>query len=419
MSDRAPRIGLFGLFGVHNLGNEATLAATVAALRARLPDAELVLVSDRATAESTLPSFTAQIEPDLLPLLYRPWRLVPWRWKRSFGAFVQRITEPIRRRRTGRAAASLDVLLIAGTGIADDFGQGPYDAPHHMARWCEIVRDQGGWVGFANIGAGPASHPLARRWFGDALRAANYRSYREHSSKRFALEIGVNAADDPVLPDLVFGLPVDPHTAGRTIEWPPRSIGLGVMGYSGWNVEGSAASAIYAKYLARIEWLARQLLEAGYHVRLLIGNRGGDRRPVADLRAALASHPGATTGALVATDIHTHDDVLAEIAATDLVIATRFHNVLKALRLGRPVISIGYARKNDDLMREMGLGEYCHGVDDFDPARVLAQVHAMAALAAPPTSTLNLRVAEYRAALEAQWDQIAAAGRAAARTVRQ
>ena len=41
MSRRPLRIGLFGLFGVRNIGNEATLAATVAALRERAPDAEL------------------------------------------------------------------------------------------------------------------------------------------------------------------------------------------------------------------------------------------------------------------------------------------------------------------------------------------------------------------------------------------
>jgi polysaccharide pyruvyl transferase WcaK-like protein len=408
MSRRPLRIGLFGLFGVRNLGNEATLAATVANLRARAPDAELILVSSPPAAGADLPEFPVQIEPDLLPVMYRPWRFVPSRWKGSFGAFMQRITEPLRRRRTRRAARALDMLLIAGTGIADDFGQGPYDAPHHLARWCEVVRAQGGRVCFASIGAGPASHPLARRWFGDALRAANYRSYRELSSRKFAQEIGVDVAADPVLPDLVFSLPIDASISGRAVDWPPRSIGLGVMGYRGWNASGDAASSIYKTYLDKIESLTRQLLDAGYRVHLLIGNRGGDRRPVADLRAAVASHPAAAS--LVAVDIQTHDDVLREIAATDLVIATRFHNVLKALRLGRPVISIGYARKNDDLMREMGLGQFCHGVEDFDPARVLEQVRAMASMPAPPVAQLSQRVTEYRQALASQFDQILATG---------
>jgi len=409
MSRRPLRIGLFGLFGVRNLGNEATLAATVAALRERAPDAELVLVSSPPAAGADLPEFPAQIEPDQLPMLDRTWPGIPYRWKKPVAAFMQRATEPLRRRRTRRVAREIDMLLIAGTGIADDFGQGHLEAPHHLARWCEVVREQGGTVCFASIGAGPASHPLARRWFGDALRAANYRSYREHSSQRFAREIGVDVSSDPVMPDLVFSLPIAGSTAAREPQWPPKSIGLGVMGYSGWNLTGSAAEKTYAAYLAKIEWLARQLLESGYRVHLLIGNRGGDRKPVAYLRKALAGHLAA--GSLVASDLLTHDDVLSEIAATDLVIATRFHNVLKSLRLGRPVISIGYAIKNDDLMREMGLEQYCHHVDYFDPAQVLEQVRSLAATPEPPVARMRARVTEYRQTLAKQFDRILELGR--------
>jgi len=409
MSGRPLRIGLFGLFGVRNLGNEATLAATVAALRERAPDAELVLVSSPPAAGADLPEFPAQIEPDQLPMLDRTWPGIPYRWKKPVAAFMQRATEPLRRRRTRRVAREIDMLLIAGTGIADDFGQGHLEAPHHLARWCEVVREQGGTVCFASIGAGPASHPLARRWFGDALRAANYRSYREHSSQRFAREIGVDVSSDPVMPDLVFSLPIAGSTAAREPQWPPKSIGLGVMGYSGWNLTGSAAEKTYAAYLAKIEWLARQLLESGYRVHLLIGNRGGDRKPVAYLRKALAGHLAA--GSLVASDLLTHDDVLSEIAATDLVIATRFHNVLKSLRLGRPVISIGYAIKNDDLMREMGLEQYCHHVDYFDPAQVLEQVRSLAATPEPPVARMRARVTEYRQTLAKQFDRILELGR--------
>jgi polysaccharide pyruvyl transferase WcaK-like protein len=409
MSRRPLRIGLFGLFGVRNLGNEATLAATVAALRERAPEAELVLVSSPPAAGAGLPEFPARIEPDQLPLLDRSWPGVPYRWQKPLAEFMQRATEPLRRLRTRRVARQIDMLLIAGTGIADDFGQGHLEAPHHLARWCEVVREQGGTVCFASIGAGPASHPLARRWFGDAMRAANYRSYREHSSRRFAQEIGVDVSSDPVMPDLVFGLPIEGSTAGRAPEWPPKSIGLGVMGYSGWNLTGSAAEQTYATYLARTERLARQLLESGYRVHLLIGNRGGDRKPVAHLRKALAGHVAA--GSLVASDLLTHDDVLGEIAATDLVIATRFHNVLKALRLGRPVISIGYATKNDDLMREMGLEQYCHHVDNFEPAQVLEQVRSLAAMPRPPVEKLDERVTEYRQALASQFDRILELGR--------
>jgi polysaccharide pyruvyl transferase WcaK-like protein len=399
------RIGLYGLYGVRNLGNEATLAAALAALGTRLPEAEFVLVSSPPPTDAGLPALP-NIEPDQLPLLHRKWPLLPYRWQGPVGAFLQRVTEPLRRWRTRRVARALDVLLVPGTGIADDFGQGHLETPHHLARWCRVVKEQGGRVAFLSVGAGPVSHPLARRWFGAALRAADYRSYREQSSWQFAREIGVDVSQDPVLPDMVFSLPVPAEFEARAVQWPPRSIGLGVMGYSGWNLTGAPAERTYARYLEKLQWVATQLLEAGYQVRLLIGNRGGDRRPVKDLRLALAGHPAAA--ALISAEILTHDDVIREIAATDVVIATRFHNVLKSLRMARPVISIGYARKNDDLMREFGLGDYCHQVEDFDPARVLEQLRTLANSPEAPILPLQQRVTEYRQALASQFEQIAA-----------
>jgi polysaccharide pyruvyl transferase WcaK-like protein len=237
------------------------------------------------------------------------------------------------------------------------------------------------------------------------VRAAHYRSYREPGSKDFATEIGVDTASDPVLPDMVFSLP---HPGGEAprVNWPPRDIALGVMAYKGWNVAGSAADAIYAAYLKKIVWLTKALLDSGLRVRLLIGNRGSDVRTVRHLREALAGHPRAADGALVAADIQTHDDVLREIGAADLVVASRFHNILKSVLLGRPAISISYARKNDELMKEMGLGDYCHPIEQFDPARVLDQVRQMASLPQPPTATIERRVTEYRVALAAQFDRL-------------
>jgi len=402
VSPRRVRIGLFGLFGVRNLGNEATLAAVMAGLRARDPDVEFVLVSSPPAAGSGLPAFPTQIEPDLLPVMYRAWPGIPSRWKAGWGAFVQRVTEPLRRRRTRVAARAFDMLLVPGTGIADDFGQGPYDAPHHLARWSEVVRGEGGIVAYASIGAGPASHPLSRLWFGDALRAAHYRSYREPGSKAFATEIGVDTTQDKVLPDLVFSLP---HEA-PAVAWPPRTVALGVMAYKGWNVEGPPADQIYQSYLEKMVRLTGQLLDSGINVRLLIGNRGSDVRTVRHLREALTGRSGASRGDLITSDIQTHDDVLREIGASDLVVAARFHNILKAVLLGRPAISISYARKNDELMSAMGLADYCHPIQQFDPDRIFAQVRHMASLPQPPVATIERRVTEYRMALAAQFDRL-------------
>jgi polysaccharide pyruvyl transferase WcaK-like protein len=62
------------------------------------------------------------------------------------------------------------------------------------------------------------------------------------------------------------------------------------------------------------------------------------------------------------------------MADTDVVVATRYHNVVCALRIGKPTISIGYSEKNDALLAEMGLAEYCQSIEQLDVARVEEQI---------------------------------------------
>jgi polysaccharide pyruvyl transferase WcaK-like protein len=64
---------------------------------------------------------------------------------------------------------------------------------------------------------------------------------------------------------------------------------------------------------------------------------------------------------------------MAQIAETDVVVATRYHNVVCALKLGRPTLSIGYATKNDELMAEMGLGEFCQHIERLDVDMLITQ----------------------------------------------
>ena len=51
------------------------------------------------------------------------------------------------------------------------------------------------------------------------------------------------------------------------------------------------------------------------------------------------------------------------------VIATRYHNLIAALKLSKPTIAIGYSPKHEALMSDMGLSEYYHSVKTLDIAR--------------------------------------------------
>ena len=55
------------------------------------------------------------------------------------------------------------------------------------------------------------------------------------------------------------------------------------------------------------------------------------------------------------------------------MVATRYHNILCALKLAKPTVSIGYATKCDVLMADMGLSSFCQPVKSFDVARLIEQ----------------------------------------------
>src|SRR5690606_30383642 len=48
-------------------------------------------------------------------------------------------------------------------------------------------------------------------------------------------------------------------------------------------------------------------------------------------------------------------------------VGTRFHNIVCALKLHRPAISLGYARKNEALLSDISLDGFSQHVESFDP----------------------------------------------------
>ena len=76
--------------------------------------------------------------------------------------------------------------------------------------------------------------------------------------------------------------------------------------------------------------------------------------------------PDLAEDSIVFAPARTLHDVMQQMADTDIVVATRYHNVVCALRMGKPAISIGYAEKNDALLRQVGLAEFCQDIERLD-----------------------------------------------------
>jgi polysaccharide pyruvyl transferase WcaK-like protein len=91
------------------------------------------------------------------------------------------------------------------------------------------------------------------------------------------------------------------------------------------------------------------------------------------------------------------------------VVATRYHNLVCALKTGTPTIALSYAAKSDALMARMGLGAYCHPAREVDADRLLDQFRELEKEAARLRRTLAERNQAATAQLEHQFSALTAA----------
>ena len=58
--------------------------------------------------------------------------------------------------------------------------------------------------------------------------------------------------------------------------------------------------------------------------------------------------------------------LMQSLTPVGTVVATRYHNVICALKLGKPTIALGYAEKFGPLMADMGLAEFTESASSFN-----------------------------------------------------
>lgn len=355
---RPESIGLFGLFGSGNLGNDGSLEAMLNFLRSVRPNARIACVCanpQNVTRQFDIPAvfIGGSIGSTGSGFL-----------SRMLGRFI--VTRKIIQLfHAFRNVRSFDILIVPGTGILDDYGERFWGIPASLFGWCLGAWLFGTKVAFVSVGAGPITHPVTRWLMKTAARFADYRSYRDGISKAFMQSLGLDTRADPIYPDLAFQLPTPPDSrspqAGQRL-----TVGVGVMSYYGWKGDRKSGAGIHARYINSLAEFVIWLLDEGHRVRLLMGENS-DQQAVDNLRAALAEkRPEHGRSQIDFEPVGSLHDLMRQIADTDAVVATRFHNIVCALKMNKPTISLGYAKKNDVLMAEMGLGEFCQHIEHID-----------------------------------------------------
>ncbi|MET9349999.1 polysaccharide pyruvyl transferase family protein [Streptomyces termitum] len=348
------RVGVFGLLGSGNLGNDGSLEALLGHLRAARPEAVVDALCGGPEA------VTARYG---IPATRLHWFRGEYRTASRAGAIAGKgLGKLVDAFRTAAWVRRHDVVVVPGMGVLEaTLPLRPWGFPYALFLLCASGRLLGVPVALVGVGAAPIGERATRtlvRWSG---RLAAHRSYRDAASREAMRAMGVDTARDAVHPDLAFALPAPPPVAAA-----PGTVCVGVMDFHGGNDDRAEAGEIHRRYVEGTTRFVGALAAEGRPVRLLTGD-GADTAVVEAILRAVDSPLVTAAGAASLAEL------TAEAAAADAVVATRYHNLVCALKAGTPTLALSYAAKSDALMAERGLGAYCHPARAVDADRLLSQ----------------------------------------------
>lgn len=399
LDKRRRNIRFFGHFGLDNFGNDATLLAVLHNLRRYVPDADVLCIC-------TGPSSTAERHNiravSIDSFHFRAKWLQGYRWLRFIRKIIIGIpSEAYRWVLAFQTLKETEVLIVPGTGLLTDaFGQVSWGA-YALFKWSLVARMRCAKLFFVSVGAGPLYTRSGRLLVKAALSLAHFRSYRDPETLEYLRSVGLRTDRDYVYPDLAFSLP----KARACDDGPPRKrrvVGIGVMQYAGRLSAERPSHATETVYLDVLAEFVKWLLSADYDIRLLIGDVC-DRPVIEAFKALLKKRSWWDSERIIDEDVYSVQDLLSQIAATDVVVATRFHNVLFALLLNKPVVSISFHQKCTSLMAQMGLSEYCQDIHHLETRKLIDQFCSLEQNAAALKASIQRRAEEFRRALDEQY----------------
>ncbi|MFE6685749.1 polysaccharide pyruvyl transferase family protein [Streptomyces sp. NPDC057743] len=357
------RVGVFGLLGSGNLGNDGSLAALLGYLRAAHPDAVVDALCggpDVVTARYGIPATRLH------------WYRGEYRTASRAGAMAAKgLGKLVDAVRTAAWVRRHDVVIVPGMGVLEaTLPLRPWGFPYALFLLCASGRLLRTPVALVSVGAAAIGSRPTRALVRWSARLAAYRSYRDAPSRDAMREMGVDTARDEVYPDLAFALPTPEAAGPHKDSVPPGLVCVGVMAFHGSDDDRARAEQIHRRYLDGTTRFVRALVEDGRPVRLLTGD-------ACDAPVVAAILDAVDSPLVTAAESSSLADLMKETAAADTVVAIRYHNLICALKVGTPTLAVSYAAKSDALMARMGLCAYRHPAREVDADRLLEQFRAL------------------------------------------
>ena len=361
------RIGLVGYFGAGNTGNEASLRAVLDHLgRAPSADRLVVLCADASVvsaehgvpADQLWPRVRATRDGGRRPLWRRAWTRLG--------------TIP----RVWRLVGRVDALVVPGTGVLESIlCTSIWTVPYTLFLVALVARVRGRPFMLLNVGAQEPATLRMRLLCTGIARLATAATARDEESARVIQRLRPRGGVVEHGPDVAFGF----RSPAQVSTSVPGRVVVGVMRYSGGFGDRRPDEVLAERYDAAIVQLLARLLDDGRTLRVLVGDLSDLGLAASLVEQARAARPGIDPDRVAVSGARTFEETLREMAEAEVVVASRFHNVIAALKVCRPVLGLGYAPKHLALLQRFGLAEHRQTLDDIDVERALASVRQLTA----------------------------------------
>ena len=290
------------------------------------------------------------------------------------------------------------IVIVPGTGIVED-GVSSWSIPLDLFWLALACRLRSTQLVLVCVGVGVPRKRVTRFFFRSFLRGATYRSYRDQQSKRAAAAMGVAVDRDAVYADLAFGLPRGNLSSPTTTD-----VGLGLIAYAGGQSRDARARAAHSVYVANVIDLVNRLVAGGRRVRLLIGDQGD--QPVVEevLRGVVGTGDSASMVSVM--QAREFSEVVDGLASCDVLVASRFHNLVGAALARCPTIALGYSPKHPALQEALGLAEFEHDIGCIDVDQLVQQIEELTSDRGEWRRRLEEAVSRLQARVELQRDDL-------------
>lgn len=426
--DTIKKVAILGPYGAGNLGDAAIVESMIQTIRRYHPNATIYgininpddtlnrhniaslpihwwykksnVASDREPGDTGVPEkFKSTLKK--IPILYALLKAFH-KTMQGIMLFMKEVRFIVE---SYRNLKGFDLLIVNGSGQLCDLWGGPWLHPYGLFKWAVIAKARGVRFVVVSIGAGPIDFALSRYFIKYSLLLADYRSFRNESSKEMVEKIGVRG-ENRIFPDIAFGLPINITVRGDTgVGKSGRMIvGINPMAYYDPRCWPKSNENVYRNYIKKLASIGLWLCKRNYAV-LWFSSAIMDNKVIEDIKKILEQELSSEAAHhFFHPQITTIDELLHQLSTMEVVVATRLHSLLLSSLLNKPLIAISPHPKVDFLMESLGQSEYKLDINTFDMDSFQDLFLLLESNRETVVRQIGEKITEYRGELDRQFD---------------